>query len=220
MNRLALPFAVTFTALVALTGCTSGSSDVETPTATVTDTATVTATPSATASATPSAPAGVDGEDGGTGGPDTAGGACRTADLAGSTADDGGGAAGSVEIAIVLTNTGTTSCTLQGWPGVSFVGGGDGTQIGASAKQDAASPHETVTLDPGRRGAGIPARHPGAGLLQRRVRAARRRRLPGLPARRDGVALRREPAGGLLERIGRAADRGRPAGRLTGPAAG
>nr|BFF15736.1 hypothetical protein GCM10025699_70390 [Microbacterium flavescens] len=72
MNRLALPFAVTFTALVALTGCTSGSSGVETPTATVTDTATVTATPSAAASATPSAPAGVDGEDGGTGGPDTA----------------------------------------------------------------------------------------------------------------------------------------------------
>ncbi|GAA0964347.1 DUF4232 domain-containing protein [Frigoribacterium faeni] len=149
MNRLALPFAVTFTALVALTGCTSGSSGVETPTATVTDTATVTATPSAAASATPSAPAGVDGEDGGTGGPDTAEGACRTADLAGSTADDGGGAAGSVEIAIVLTNTGATSCTLQGWPGVSFVGGGDGTQIGASAKQDAASPHETVTLAPG-----------------------------------------------------------------------
>lgn len=50
---------------------------------------------------------------------------------------------------LVLTNTGATSCTLQGWPGVSFVGGGDGAQIGAAATQDQASAHPTVTLAPG-----------------------------------------------------------------------
>ena len=65
------------------------------------------------------------------------------------TAGDGG-AAGSVLPYLVLTNTGSTRCTLQGWPGVSFVGDGNGTQIGAAGDLDRSSPHGTVTLDPGK----------------------------------------------------------------------
>ena len=61
-----------------------------------------------------------------------------------------GAAAGSVVINLVLTNTGQQRCTLQGWPGVSFVGDGNGTQIGAAGDLDRSSPHGTVTLDPGK----------------------------------------------------------------------
>lgn len=50
---------------------------------------------------------------------------------------------------LALRNTGSTTCTLQGWPGVSFVGGGNGTQIGAAATQEKSSPHPTVTLAAG-----------------------------------------------------------------------
>jgi hypothetical protein len=50
---------------------------------------------------------------------------------------------------LVLTNKGTTTCTLQGFPGVSFVGNGNGTQLGAPAEFDQGSPHGTVTLAPG-----------------------------------------------------------------------
>jgi hypothetical protein len=52
-------------------------------------------------------------------------------------------------VSIVLTNTGSGACTVQGWPGVSFVGGGNGTQIGAAATLDRNVPHPTVTLQPG-----------------------------------------------------------------------
>ncbi len=74
---------------------------------------------------------------------------CTSAHLSASIAPGGGGAAGSVLPYLVLTNTGTQRCTLQGWPGVSFVGDGNGTQLGAAGDFDRASPHGTVTLDPG-----------------------------------------------------------------------
>lgn len=50
---------------------------------------------------------------------------------------------------LVLRNTGSATCTLQGWPGVSFVGDTDGTQLGNAATQDRASAHPTVTLASG-----------------------------------------------------------------------
>jgi hypothetical protein len=75
---------------------------------------------------------------------------CLTPDLTGSLAAvEGGGSAGHHEVAIVLTNRADTECVLQGWPGVSFVGEGDGTQIGAAATLDRSSPHEPVILAPG-----------------------------------------------------------------------
>ncbi|MFF1573178.1 DUF4232 domain-containing protein [Leifsonia sp. NPDC058292] len=76
-------------------------------------------------------------------------GQCATSDLTGTIAKGGGGAAGSVEVTLVLTNNGSASCALQGWPGVSFVGDGNGTQLGKAADFDRSTPHETVTVAPG-----------------------------------------------------------------------
>ena len=73
---------------------------------------------------------------------------CATSQLTGSVADGGGSSAGATRVAIILRNTGARSCTLQGWPGVSFVGGGTGTQIGNAATLDRSTPHQTLTLRP------------------------------------------------------------------------
>ena len=76
-------------------------------------------------------------------------GQCDTSKLTGTIGKGGGGAAGSVEVTIVLTNNGSTQCSLQGWPGVSFVGDNNGTQLGKPADFDRSTPHPTVVLQPG-----------------------------------------------------------------------
>ncbi|WP_431245377.1 DUF4232 domain-containing protein [Leifsonia xyli] len=76
-------------------------------------------------------------------------GQCDTANLTGTIGKGGGGAAGSVEVTVVLTNNGSAECSLQGWPGVSFVGDGNGTQLGKAAEFDRSTPHPTVVLQPG-----------------------------------------------------------------------
>jgi hypothetical protein len=76
-------------------------------------------------------------------------GQCDTSNLSGTIAAGGGGAAGSVEVTLVLTNNGSSECSLQGWPGVSFVGDGNGTQLGKAADFDRSTAHSTVTLAPG-----------------------------------------------------------------------
>lgn len=143
-------------ATLALAGCSGSGGGSGTTTATATATTTTTATvPSTTGPSSTPSPSGTSTGGTGTGGGATdgptsaAGGRCVVGQLKGGTAPGGGGAAGSVGIAITLTNTGTASCTLQGWPGVSFVGGGDGKQIGAAATLDRTSGHPTVTLAPG-----------------------------------------------------------------------
>lgn len=45
------------------------------------------------------------------------------------------GTAGTMYHALVFTNTGRRTCTIQGFPGVSFVAGEDGHQVGAAATQ-------------------------------------------------------------------------------------
>lgn len=79
----------------------------------------------------------------------SSGGLCSASQLSGSVAAGAGGAAGAVGVTLVLTNTGTQPCTLQGWPGVSFVGNGNGTQLGNAAQFDRSTPHPTITLTPG-----------------------------------------------------------------------
>lgn len=77
-------------------------------------------------------------------------GTCSATALHGSlTTAAGGGSAGHQAYEIVLRNTGSSPCTLQGWPGVSFVGGGDGTQLGQPATFDRSSAHGTVTIAAG-----------------------------------------------------------------------
>jgi hypothetical protein len=59
------------------------------------------------------------------------------------------GAAGSTNIPIVFTNTGAATCTMYGFPGVSFVTGDSGQQVGSPARRTDATP-KTVTVAPGR----------------------------------------------------------------------
>ncbi len=60
--------------------------------------------------------------------------ACNTSALSVTLASDqGGGAAGSTYVPINFTNTTGTACALYGYPGVSFVTGPGGSQIGAPA---------------------------------------------------------------------------------------
>lgn len=121
----------------ALVGCSTGGSSTDSPSSSSSGSTSPDASgsdtprPTSTSTATP-----IDGQ-------------CDTAKLTGAIGKGGGGAAGSVEVTIVLTNTGTEKCSLQGWPGVSFVGDGNGTQLGAAAKLDRSTPHPTVVLQPG-----------------------------------------------------------------------
>lgn len=71
---------------------------------------------------------------------------CEASNLTGTIKAAGGGTAGGTDVTLVLTNTSSSPCTLQGWPGVSFVGHGNGTQIGAAARQDRTAGHPTVTI--------------------------------------------------------------------------
>ena len=61
----------------------------------------------------------------------------------------GGGAAGTVYVAIDFTNVSGRTCTMTGFPGVSFVTGHPGQQIGAAATRQTTFPSETVTLPAG-----------------------------------------------------------------------
>ncbi|WP_144761778.1 DUF4232 domain-containing protein [Curtobacterium sp. 9128] len=137
---------------VALAGCSSTSSP--TPTATSTVTTTATATSSATPSASAPSASATDGAGGDTGtgaagrAPDDDATRCTTDHLRGAFAGQEAGAS-NVDEELQLTNTGNADCTLQGWPGVSLVGDGNGTQIGRAATLDRSTSHATVTLKPG-----------------------------------------------------------------------
>lgn len=58
------------------------------------------------------------------------------------------GTAGTMYRALVFTNTGGRTCTIQGFPGVSFVTGDDGHQVGEAAVR-VAEKGPPVTLKPG-----------------------------------------------------------------------
>lgn len=77
-------------------------------------------------------------------------GACTTDQLDVAVAPaEGGGAAGSTYEAITFTNTGSASCTLEGYPGVSAVAGDDGEQVGAAAVRDKSGTATSVDLAAG-----------------------------------------------------------------------
>jgi hypothetical protein len=59
------------------------------------------------------------------------------------------GAAGSSFIPIVFTNTSGSSCSLFGYPGVSFVTGPGGSQIGSAAARVATQPAANIVLAAG-----------------------------------------------------------------------
>jgi len=59
------------------------------------------------------------------------------------------GYAGGVYVVIDFTNTGASTCSLFGYPGVSLVKGPPYTQIGLAAKRSTSTPKKLVTLAPG-----------------------------------------------------------------------
>ncbi|MEU6641361.1 DUF4232 domain-containing protein [Saccharomonospora sp. NPDC046836] len=72
---------------------------------------------------------------------------CKSADLRLSLGH-GDAAAGTVYRPLRFTNTGSGACALQGFPGVSYVTGNDGHQVGPAAAREG-SKGEVVTLQPG-----------------------------------------------------------------------
>jgi hypothetical protein len=73
---------------------------------------------------------------------------CTTSELTVTVASTpGGGTAGSVYVPIEFTNSSGQACALYGYPGVSFVTGRGGSQIGAAAARDTAYSPVPVTLD-------------------------------------------------------------------------
>lgn len=74
---------------------------------------------------------------------------CATRDLAARvTTVRGGAAAGSTYVPIDFTNTSAHSCVMFGYPGVSWVTGMHGSQIGDAAARTTTYPPVTVTLPP------------------------------------------------------------------------
>jgi len=61
----------------------------------------------------------------------------------------GNAAAGSSYYPVQFTNSSGHSCTLYGYPGVSFVTAAGGSQIGAAATRNAAMPRTVITLASG-----------------------------------------------------------------------
>ncbi len=77
--------------------------------------------------------------------------ACTTDDLAVSIAEaPGGGAAGSNYLVVRFRNTSSAACSLYGWPGVSLVGDGNGTQLGAAASRVQPEARRVVGIEPGK----------------------------------------------------------------------
>jgi hypothetical protein len=125
-HRAIIAAAAILIAAVSLTGCAAAGSGGSTPTPSPTP------TPSHTTPAVPTTKM------------------CTTAGLSGSVVPGSGGAAGSSEVDLALKNTGTETCYLQGWAGVSLVGDGNGTQLGLPAVQDRTTyGHATVKIAAG-----------------------------------------------------------------------
>jgi hypothetical protein len=127
--RKATAMAALAVAAGLIAGCGSSSSPSAQPTATVTVTVTAPAAP-ATSPAPPAGPA-----------------SCPTTALTASLGP-GNGAAGSSYYPIEFTNASGATCSLYGYPGVSFVTA-SGIQVGAAAAEDPTFPRMLVTLTPG-----------------------------------------------------------------------
>lgn len=125
-------------AAVLLTACQGSSSAGSSPSSLSVSSTTAPA-PTTTSSAAPTATATQPGGSGGNG-------ECKAANLKLSVGS-GDAAAGHFYVPIVFTNTGSTSCSMRGWPGVSYVTGDSGSQVGQPAKRTG-SEGSSVTLAP------------------------------------------------------------------------
>src|SRR5690348_14362647 len=137
-GRLAVTIAA-LTCAVAVAGCASSGSSSQPGASGSTAAASPTApgssnTPAVAAPSSSSAPAGPP--------------ACPTSSLLVKLGVSQG-YAGGVYVVIDFTNTGASTCSLFGYPGVSLVKGPPYTQIGLAAKRSTTTPKTLVTLAPG-----------------------------------------------------------------------
>lgn len=148
-NGLALTTAAT-AAVLLLGGCAStppspAASSAGTPTASSSSSPSAAATAGTeTAQSTPAAPPAA---------PQAGTALCTAANLKATTDATGGGAAGSVYMQLILTNSGTAPCLLKGYAGVSLAADANGDPIGAAATRDDSTPIADVLLAPGQAGA-------------------------------------------------------------------
>jgi len=77
---------------------------------------------------------------------------CQASGLKATTDSSGGGAAGSIYMQLIITNSGTEPCLLKGYAGVSLTAGADGEPIGAAANRDDSAAVTDVLLAPGEAG--------------------------------------------------------------------
>jgi hypothetical protein len=75
---------------------------------------------------------------------------CKAADLALAVVSGSGAGMSHLGVNLQFTNKSQQTCTLQGSPGVSFVSGDDGQQVGDPASRQPKSGAQRVTLTPGR----------------------------------------------------------------------
>jgi Protein of unknown function (DUF4232) len=75
--------------------------------------------------------------------------ACTTSALSVTVAASDGAAAGSSYYPVQFRNTSGAACNLYGYPGVSFVTGAGGSQIGIPAKENPVHPRQFIDLAPG-----------------------------------------------------------------------
>jgi hypothetical protein len=126
-------------------GCSSGSPAAvpasPTPSASSAEPSATPVVGSSSPSATPPAPSATPSAGGGTG-------ACQGSALK-VTLGKGGAAAGTAYYPILFTNVSAATCTLYGFPGVSFTGETYQVQVGPAATRNHSSPEAVVTLAPG-----------------------------------------------------------------------
>lgn len=72
---------------------------------------------------------------------------CRTSQLS-LRLGNGGAAAGTAYQPIVLTNHGSRTCALRGYPGVAFVAHATGRQVGSAASHNPQQPVTTILISP------------------------------------------------------------------------
>ncbi len=147
-TRLAFTTAAAAAALL-LAGCGTGTPQAQTsstPASSPASSASQPATALATTASSAPAPAPAASTPAGPG-------LCKAAGLTGTIDSTGGGAAGSVYMTLILTNSGTEPCLLKGFAGVSLTADANGAPIGAAAVRDESTPAADVLLAPGQAGA-------------------------------------------------------------------
>ncbi|SDX10679.1 Protein of unknown function [Arthrobacter sp. yr096] len=117
-------------------GTSSAPPTSSTPSASASSSATATTTPSPSPTATSAAPA--------------APGLCKADSLTAATDSTGGGAAGSIYEKLILTNSGTAPCILEGFAGVSLTADAAGEPIGEPATRETTTPVTKIELAPGK----------------------------------------------------------------------